>query len=324
MQTTESLNSTSLSTAKVETPNPRMNFETLDGCPLCFGISVRKLPVPRRLIGKEVFSSGRGELGLRRCQECSLVFVSPRPGPALLDAFYSCESYSCHSPAAGSASTAKFLLECVARHGPYRGERFLDFGCGGGFLLRAALNDHWKAFGHDVGQRALASCKAQGLIATSNLEELAPPDFDVIFLNHVFEHVADPEAVLSHCRRLLNKRGKLFIVVPNLSGLRARLSFPLLSRHCNIDERYRAFPIHLFYYSPRTLSQTLQKHGFNVTAVETFGLGMDEFISRGYVGSNEGSKKSRVKKNRLSRQIIKKALFSARLGENLLVVAQRA
>jgi SAM-dependent methyltransferase len=252
--------------------------------------------------------------------------VNPRPTQVLLNTFYDSESYVCHNPEAGSTKTGRFLLESVARYGPYQDNQFLDFGCGGGFLLRAAMEDKWDAIGYDVGRRALDSCNSQGLTVTDNLAEIAPAGFDVVFLNHVFEHIAQPQGVLSLCHRLLSKSGKLFVVVPNLAGLRARLSFAFLSRHFNVDERHRAFPIHLFYFTPRTLVKTLESNGFRVAAVETFGLGMDEFVNHPEGGADGAmtparAKTATAKKSSGFRQIVKGTLFSAALGENLLAVA---
>ena len=305
-------------------PHQEGFIETLATCPLCSGTSFRRLATPGHWIGEELFSPGASALGLQRCQSCSLAFVNPRPSRALLSAFYDCDSYVCHSSEAGSTATAQFLLECVERHGPYGGKQILDFGCGGGFLLRAARDKQWSATGFDIGRRALASCHAQGLNATSDLAELTSSRFDVIFLNHVFEHIADQQGVLSYCRQRLGEKGKLFIVVPNLAGMRARLSLPLLSRRFNVDERHRAFPIHLFYFTPRTLSHTLEKNGFRVASVETFGMGLDEYLNRPDVKPNGSVKETGTKKNHVLRHFIKKGFFSAGLGENLLAVAQPA
>jgi len=304
-------------------PDGRNLVEQLDACPLCSGTAFRELPTPGHWIGEDIFSSGAGRFGLRRCQGCSLAFVNPRPSMALLNAFYDCDTYDCHSPESGSTKTAQFLLECVERHGPYQSQRFLDFGCGGGYLLRAAMRNNWNAFGYDVGRRALASCNAQGLSVTDNLAAFDSSSFDVVFLNHVFEHIAEAQNVLSLCHRLLSKSGKLFIIVPNLAGMRARLSFPFLSRRFNVDERHRAFPIHLFYFTPRTLAKTLQKNGFRVTALETFGMGMDEFINRpDGAPAAETARTSGPKNADAFRQIVKQTYFGAGLGENLLAVAQ--
>jgi 2-polyprenyl-3-methyl-5-hydroxy-6-metoxy-1,4-benzoquinol methylase len=301
----------------------RHEVETLQTCPLCSGDSLQKLSIPRSWIGSQIFSRGYGVFGLQRCRKCSLTFVNPRPAPVLLNAFYESEDYVCHSPQAGSTKTAEFLLQCVDRHGPYEGRRFLDFGCGGGFLLQAAHKEGWSACGYDVGRRAQESCSAQSLKVSGDLSDFSSDSFDVVFLNHVFEHIREAHTALSQCHRLLNKNGKLFIVVPNLAGMRARLSLPILSRYFNIDERHRAFPIHLFYYTARTLVQTLEKSGFRVTATETFGLG--EFVhlrSSGNNGKRSATTNTTVRKKRVVRQSLKKSFFRAGLGENLLAVAQ--
>ena len=302
---------------------PNSFAERLLACPLCSGLSFRRLPTPGHWIGEDIFSGGA--FGLCRCQKCSLVFVNPRPTQARLNTFYGAENYVCHSPDAGGDKTARFLLERMAYYGPYQEMRFLDFGCGGGFLLRAAQDAGWSAFGHDIGKRALASCKAQGLNVTNDLGQLALGHFDVVFLNHVFEHIAEPQGLLLSCRQLLAKDGKLFISVPNLAGLRARLSFRFLSRNFNIDERHRAFPIHLFYFTPRTLVKTLEKNGLRVVAVETFGFGMDEFVNQPDASTNGSQVEADPKLTnggRVFKQLAKRIFCGARLGENLLVIAQ--
>lgn len=304
-------------------PDHAGGVETLLCCPLCSGTSFQKVPSPRRSIGTEIFGKAISSFGLQRCRSCSLSFVNPRPTAHLLSAFYGCDSYASHSRDAGDSREAQFLLECVARFGPYEGRQFLDFGCGGGFLLRAALKAQWNAYGYDVGERALASCRGQGLVVTNDLARLARSSFDVVFLNHVFEHIADPHAVLSACRGMLNQSGKLLIAVPNLVGMRARLSFGFLSKHLNVDERHRAFPIHLYYFTPQTLSRTLEKHGFRITALETFGVGLDTFFFRpGVNGHRTSAGPAAVKKGNGFRRSVKNALFRASLGENLLAVAQ--
>jgi len=324
MLKTEMLDPMTLAATPVRNAQPSNVCETLDNCPLCFGTSPRRLPTPGHWIGERIFSRGDKVFGLQRCGNCSLVFVNPRPSQVLLDSFYDSDSYVCHSPESGNSKTAQLLMDCVAHHGPYPGKRFLDFGCGGGFLLRAALDNNWDAVGYDVGHRALASCSSRGLTVTNNLAELPSHGFDAVFLNHVFEHLADPKNVLAECRRLLNKDGKIFIVVPNLAGMRARLSLPLLSQRLNVDERHRAFPIHLFYFTPRTLSLTLEKSSFRVVAIETFGLGIYEFLKRPDTSQNGGMKKNVTTRKAASalREIAKRTFFRARLGENLLVIAQ--
>jgi hypothetical protein len=115
-----------------------------------------------------------------------------------------------------------------------------------------------------------------GLNVTDNLDDLPRGHFGLITLHHVFEHLPEPTETLSQLRPLLAPNGALFIEVPNGRSLRARLSLPALSRTGWFEERHRAFPIHLAYYSPRTLQLTLESAGWRVVDLFTVGIGLDE------------------------------------------------
>ncbi|MDG1894377.1 MAG: class I SAM-dependent methyltransferase [Fuerstiella sp.] len=119
----------------------------------------------------------------------------------------------------------------------------------------------------------------RGLEVTDKLTELPSGAFGLITLHAVFEHLANPTEVLDEIRRFLAPDGRLYIEVPNVRALRARLAIPLLSRRFGVDERYRAYPIHLMYYSECTLRKMLEKAGWVVEKSFTLGLGMDEFFT---------------------------------------------
>jgi SAM-dependent methyltransferase len=309
-------------------------------CPTCHGRSHRKLPTPGRWIGREVFAAHGDALGLSRCTGCGLVFVSPRPIEKILEAFYGGQTYECHRPddTEGLREKASVVLERVQRHVP-RARRFLDYGCGGGFLLRAARARGLAAVGLDIGAEARRVCRAQGFTVAADPSELERGAFDVIVMHHVFEHMPDPRRALSELAPLLSDTGRLLIEVPNVASLRARLSAPWLCRRFRFDERHRAFPIHLWYFEPRTLRLLLSRSGFEVTALETYGVGLDELILRPGAGATPGvgaatdagattdagpgePGRSRIR-NLLPaaiRRTIKRRLFDRALGENLLAV----
>lgn len=110
--------------------------------------------------------------------------------------------------------------------------------------LLSAAEHGFEPAGLDIGNRARATCRAQGFAVAAELSELGPASFDAVVLHHVFEHVPDPQATLGDLAKLLSPGGTLFIEVPNRCSLRARVALPLLSQRFDVDERYRAFPIH--------------------------------------------------------------------------------
>ena len=300
-------------------------------CPACQTDRHERLPTPGRWIGPEVFEPQRELLGLARCSDCGLVFVNPRPGEDLLSKFYGGTTYECHRPdtdAAWQDDKATAILERVRKHVPHA-RRLLDYGCGGGFLLRAAREHGFEAVGLDVGSEARRACRAQGFVVAAEPRELEPGSFDAIVLHHVFEHMPDPRAALGCLSDLLTDRGVVFIEVPNVRSLRARLSLPWLSRKLGLDERHRAFPIHLWYFEPNTLSRLMAECGFEVTAIETHGLGVDELFYRPETASAEGSQRlpqrTRIARKLIAkpiREAIKRFVYGRALGENVLAVAR--
>ncbi len=92
--------------------------------------------------------------------------------------------------------------------------KILDFGCGRGHLLRTL-----QTFGFlDLtGIDAFISRDLEfsgGLkILKGELDRL-DAKFDLIMMNHSFEHLIEPAETLAHCRRLLNEGGTLLIRMP--------------------------------------------------------------------------------------------------------------
>jgi SAM-dependent methyltransferase len=295
---------------------------TVEACPICHGRAFRSLSLPGRWIGPEVFEPHRDRLGLARCLGCGLELVNPRPSPRLLAAFYGGKSYECHRAERGgdpAADKADFVLERIRRHAP-DARRLLDYGCGGGFLCRRARQQGFSPIGYDIGAEALRACRAQDLEVTDSLAAIGRGEIDAIVLHHVFEHVPDPRRVLMELAPLLAHDGRLFIEVPNVASLRARLSGGLLRERLDLDERHRAYPIHLWYFAPATLRRLLVNCGFEVSTVETYGVGLDELVWRKPRSVASGSTRAR-RPPRPLRSLVKRALFSVDLGENLLAVA---
>jgi SAM-dependent methyltransferase len=303
-------------------------------CPICGAGKFRPISIPGNAIGGAIFGPYLREFGVCRCA-CGLEFTNPRPSTELLRLFYGSTIYDCHkmNRSASADKKAQSLLAAITRQGTYSNrKRLLDFGCGGGYFLRHAANSGWSAIGFDVGEAAIETCHTNQLQATSQFADLEPGSFDVILLNHVLEHIEEPEELLRSLRTLLGPLGKIFIEVPNVRSLRARLSSPILSRKCGFDERHRAFPIHLWYFSPHSIATLLRAIGFEPLLVTTTGMGLDELIINETIqesGSSFDSQTSQTdsarRRNsplRWAKDLIQKIFHSFRLGENVLVAAR--
>lgn len=161
-------------------------------------------------------------------------------------------------------------LDCFYRHLPNMTGVVLDVGCGNGaFLLRAA-EAGWHVQGIEPDPVAAEQAAASGFPVHHGdvMRFTSDKKFDVITLSHVFEHLHDPEAVLSKCRQLLRPGGMLWMAMPNMEGLGHRIYrqawFPL-------DP-----PRHLLLPSRRALKRLCAQAGFTQL----------EFLRRGRIGAS--------------------------------------
>ena len=106
--------------------------------------------------------------------------------------------------------------------------RLLEVGVGSGSLLTAARTQGYSSSGCDL---SAAACRRIGRTAGISvycgpLQSFPGDDlFDVIVMNHLLEHVADPVALLNAARRRLRSGGLLHLAVPNVGSWEARCAW---------------------------------------------------------------------------------------------------
>lgn len=145
--------------------------------------------------------------------------------------------------------------------------RMLDVGCGEGFALAWFDERGWTVDGLDFSSAGVAA-QNPGLLArltTGDVfekldEKIARGEqYDLVWLNHVIEHVVDPVALLRSLRRLVTPSGVLVLTAPNDGS---DLQEELLS-HRDIPERFWiALPDHLSYFTADSLRSTAEETGW--------------------------------------------------------------
>jgi len=142
-------------------------------------------------------------------------------------------------------------------HLPMPGARLLDVGCGAGEFLAHARVLGWNVTGLEVDPGAAKLAATLGIeVVQAPLEHAGIPStsFDAVTMNHVIEHLHDPEATLREVHRVLRPGGVLWLATPNIDS-------PLLRR---IGARWRGLepPRHLLLFNRRALSAMLEAAGF--------------------------------------------------------------
>jgi 2-polyprenyl-3-methyl-5-hydroxy-6-metoxy-1,4-benzoquinol methylase len=94
--------------------------------------------------------------------------------------------------------------------------------------------------------------------------------FDVVRLNHVLEHTQNPVDELKIVRGLLNPGGIVYLSVPNIAGISARMK-NMQSRLKLKGRPWRHYAAmhHLFFFTPETLKAVATGAGLRPLEWET-------------------------------------------------------
>lgn len=192
--------------------------------------------------------------GLWQCNECEFGFTWPRP-PSL-DHYYA-EFYRRYDKS--SAGILQRLQQRRARRwvrtlGPTG--RFLDIGCGDGWILAEIQRYGWRVVGLErTAESARFAHHVQRVpVIVGSLEALRDgAGFDLIVLHQALEHLPDPMTTLRHCYRLLKPGGRLVVAVPNLASWQARWA--------RGDWLHLDVPRHVGHFTPLSLRHALERAG---------------------------------------------------------------
>ncbi len=201
-----------------------------------------------------------------KCNECSFVYVNPRPLPEEVEEIYSAHTNPFDQEEYEGLDvehdTIQRLVTRLKEEVP--SGKLLDMGCGRGDFLKVAREQ-----GYDVQGSDLSTADSphegvpifQGFLKDANFET---NEFDVIVTRNTLEHIFDPNEDLHELNRILKPGGLLYVKVPHVKyeeGWRCRAFFGFKSLFTP--------PVHLNHFSTNTLSTILGRNGFEVVSWES-------------------------------------------------------
>lgn len=214
------------------------------------------------------------------CRECGFGTVSPMLSDDALTDFYTASHASRtkiniyeHADAEDFIKTNQSVIEdnltLLSLVEPYRTPeqtRFLDVGCGHGFMCFAAKLSGLDAVGVDLDADAKRiGARHLGVeITTGTIADVARRDFDVITEIMTLEHVRDLRRHVVEVKDRLDEGGLYVGSVPNVRGFFARLR--------GRNWYHLIPPEHLNYFSEQTLGRFLRSAGFDVLYLGTIPL----------------------------------------------------
>lgn len=226
-----------------------------------------------------------GNASVMKCDNCGLVFrrMAAELSEAELFTFTNKSGDASNSPTAKcDASYTKDdsrvvlwgnSLKELDRLKLSNGKRLLDIGSAKGVFLDVARENGWEAMGIEPSDSdSTYARQVFGLpVFTGTLEEANLPSnhFDAVTMWDVIEHLKDPHETVTEAFRVLKPGGLIFVLTPNhdsLVTLFSRFAYRLALRRFPL-ERILYPVVHLYFFTPKTLSYLLRRSGFNIVRV---------------------------------------------------------
>ena len=206
-------------------------------------------------------------MDLYECAACGLVYLDPMPSAAESRAFYT-DAYQgatsgYFAKVEGKLRRSRGRVRQLLRRLPKgAGRRFLDVGCSGGFMVEAAREAGFEAWGLDLDPVSIAYARAhyaQNQYFHGPLEDFEPRVmFDAVYCSEVIEHLGDANAFAAGLARLMVPGAVLYLTTPDMGHWRRPKDLTTWDAFCP--------PAHVLYFNRQNLTRLLAKHGLTVIA----------------------------------------------------------
>ena len=206
----------------------------------------------------------------KRCPECGLIYISPRPSQEEIINLYG--HNSAHITAEEHISD-EYRKRLYAKHHLQKLTRLvqsgnlLEVGAGAGFFLDEAKNAGFDPFGLEYNPQQVAFMKNNLGIPCEekplSTRVFGGKKFDVIYHCDVISHLFGPIHDFQVMNRMLNKDGILFFETGNFA---------------EVDPNYYQYiqtfmyPDHLFFFGLHHLKMLLNRSGFNLVIAKRYSI----------------------------------------------------
>lgn len=163
------------------------------------------------------------------------------------------------------------IRQYLQGRGKVRARTLLDLGCGDGNHLEYLQKYAEAIYGSDYNLVRLVRSRLRHPTVTLFLADILDYParegfFEIIFFNHVLEHVREDTAALTTAFRLLAQGGLLILGTPNEGAWWWQLAYKLQPQMLKTSD-------HVHFYTAPEVVRKLQKCGFVVTQVKYLGWG---------------------------------------------------
>jgi len=225
----------------------------------------RSCPVCKSSNELEIFTKEGGRY--IKCLDCTMVYLNPVFTDEAIKDYY--QSNHSEQSEVVESDTDNFYVD-IYNGGLDKIEKLssdlsniLDIGCSSGTFLDLAKRRELDTFGIELNKTEYKYAKEKGhkvyndLLENIDLKE----KFDVVTLWDVFEHLIDGEFYLKEIKKVLSKKGIIFLQIPSSDSLAAKI----LREHCNMYDGLE----HVNLYGAKTIEKLANRCGFEVLSLKT-------------------------------------------------------
>lgn len=266
-----------------------MTARAKTSCEICGGKRFRLITTKMR--------EGYGRI--MKCPSCGLVMQDLGWGSEKLGDYYGKEYQQTNSLVTGKIQTAKehFTDRLTTIRPIFENirtylkptSRILELGCGAGSLLSLVKPHVAKCVGVELHKPFVDFIKKDLRIEAyaRDLGTLEPEEpFDLIISIATLDHLPNPYDTLLSMKRLLAKKGRIYIEVPSCEqALNLFLPKPNSDRF-NEFFWHRA---HLFYFDRKTITKLFKKAGFDIAITCRHDYTLKNFLNWYFAGSPQPS-----------------------------------
>lgn len=202
-----------------------------------------------------------------QCEQCHLVYVNPRLSKQRLKKLYDREYFTNRETRYFEETWRTKVFEPIVNEltkiTKIKYPNLLDVGTATGYFLKSCRERGFIVRGVEPSSKAsgFARDHLHLPVKTGNLLSTRFPvsSFDIITMNDVIEHTPDPRKELVQAHKLLKPNGWIVLSTPNIDSL----GFKAFKE----GFAFIAPEVHLWYFTPETLSKLLVETGYTVKKI---------------------------------------------------------
>jgi 2-polyprenyl-3-methyl-5-hydroxy-6-metoxy-1,4-benzoquinol methylase len=158
-----------------------------------------------------------------QCRHCGYYFIDPQieltqdEWKVLYESDYFEDALKTPWQVEMNKREMKERIDLITSHLAIPRGRFLDMGCGEGYMLKEAAQNGFESYGIDIAYNLLPKYAERYHFTRGDIFEANFPDnyFSVVYMDSVLEHVPDPVETITELKRILQPGGIMLVIVPN-------------------------------------------------------------------------------------------------------------